>query len=635
VAGNQSSTSAVANVNVPACPDTTPPTIPTGVAATATSCSQVNVSWNASTDGGSGVQKYWVYRNGSFWREVLAPATSTIDTNVAALGSYTYAVAARDVAGNQSSNSPPAGVTVPACPDTTPPTIPGNVAATAVSCTRIDVSWSASSDSGSGVRAYRIHRDGAFLQEVLAPAVSWSDTTVTGTVTCAYAVSAVDNAGNGSNPSTASTASTPSCGPATGRFVAVTLLGGVDSDYGFAVDVDANGNFVVGGTVAGRPHFAKLSPARQILWEMELGNAGNVHRILFAPNGDVVLTGYFYGTVDFGGGPVSSAGGYDIYVAKYSSSGQYRWARRFGSPQGADFAGDEAGHGLAIDSQGNIAVAGSFLDTVDFGTGPITSAGSKDGFILKLDPDGRTLWVKTFGNAGTDDAATAADFDANNNLFVGGRFSLGINLSGTPLTAAGSYDICVAKYTPSGTPLWSKRAGGNGYDTVGAISADSAGDVVVTGNYRLGANFDGTNFTSVGEEDVYLVKYSGVNGAQQWVKSFGSWNTDLGYAVATDNARNIVIAGRLGAAMNFGGGNVSTPRAGFNIYVAKFTSDGSHVWSKALGNGREDARTVAIDSRNYLFITGRCALTNNFGGGVFSNTGSNLNPDMFVLELEP
>ena len=634
-ADNFSIPSAAANVVTPACPDTTAPTVPGNVAVTATSCSQVSISWSASTDAGSGMQSYLVYKNGAFWREVSSTALSTTDTVVSASTSYSYAIAAKDLAGNQSANSTSASVTTPACPDTVPPTVPASVVATVASCSRVDVTWAASTDSGSGVKGYRVYRNGNMLQEVMSPTLSFSDTTVAASTVYSYAVTAFDNAGNVSGMSSGSSATPPSCGGVPGQFIAVTLLGATDSDYGMTVAVDPNGNFMAGGSVAGRPYFAKLSPSRQILWAYSLANAGSVQSVAFDPSGDVVLTGYFYATADFGGGPLTSAGGYDLFVAKYSSGGVLRWANRYGSSQGADFAGDESGNSVAVDSNGNIAVAGSFLDTVDFGTGPVTSRGGKDAFVVKFNSSGVALWSKTFGNSGTDDSATSVRFDAANNLFVGGRFSVDINLGGTNLTAVGSYDLCVAKFSPTGGHLWSKRAGGGGYDTVRGLAVDPAGDLLVTGDYRLVSNFDGVAFTGAGEEDVFLLKYTGSNGTQQWAKSFGSWNTDNGYAVGADSDRNVIIAGRLGAAMDFGGGSVSTPRNGFNIYVAKFNPGGTHLWSKAMGNGREEARGVAIGAGNYPFIAGRLGLTNNFGSGVFTNYGNNLNPDMMVLELQP
>jgi hypothetical protein len=98
-------------------------------------------------------------------------------------------------------------------------------------------------------------------------------------------------------------------------------------------------------------------------------------------NGDVVVTGVFFDTVDFGGGPLTSAGNGDIFVAKYSASdGSHLWSRRFG---GTSF---EEGSGVAVDANGDVVVTGRFHGTVDFGGGPLTSAGIADIFLLRLRP---------------------------------------------------------------------------------------------------------------------------------------------------------------------------------------------------------------------------------------------------------
>ena len=84
------------------------PTVPAGLTATAASCSQINLSWTASTDtGGSGLKGYNVYRNGVFLKQVLAPATSTSDTGLTASASYSYTVLAIDNANNASAAGRP------------------------------------------------------------------------------------------------------------------------------------------------------------------------------------------------------------------------------------------------------------------------------------------------------------------------------------------------------------------------------------------------------------------------------------------------------------------------------------------------------------------------------------------------
>src|SRR5206468_10705072 len=88
-----SSTTSTTSTTVPA--DATLPSVPTGLTAAAVSCSQINLTWLASTDtGGSGLKGYNVYRGGAFMKQVLAPATSTGDAALAASTVYSYAVRA-------------------------------------------------------------------------------------------------------------------------------------------------------------------------------------------------------------------------------------------------------------------------------------------------------------------------------------------------------------------------------------------------------------------------------------------------------------------------------------------------------------------------------------------------------------
>lgn len=100
-----STTSSAVNITVsPAGNDTTPPSVPSGLAGTPSSNS-VSLSWSASTDnaGGSGVAGYDIYRNGALVGNSTSP--SYTDTGLAASTSYTYTVRARDNAGNASAQS--------------------------------------------------------------------------------------------------------------------------------------------------------------------------------------------------------------------------------------------------------------------------------------------------------------------------------------------------------------------------------------------------------------------------------------------------------------------------------------------------------------------------------------------------
>src|SRR5712691_3677250 len=98
--------------------DTIPPTPPTGLVATASTCGQVDLAWGASIDnvGGSGLKAYTIYRNDSVNTSIGAVRTAISDTNwVRSATTLTYYVVAQDNAGNKSSPSNLVTVTTPAC----------------------------------------------------------------------------------------------------------------------------------------------------------------------------------------------------------------------------------------------------------------------------------------------------------------------------------------------------------------------------------------------------------------------------------------------------------------------------------------------------------------------------------------
>jgi YD repeat-containing protein len=181
--------------------DQTAPTVPTSLSASAASETQINLSWAASSDpGGAGLAGYRVYRNGSL---VGSPTTESFsDTGLAGYTNYSYTVAAYDAASpaNTSGQSTAAGARTL---DQTAPTVP-SLSASAASPTQINLSWSASSDSGSGVGGYILYRNGSQIQQTAA--TSFSDTGLTQSTTYNYSVVAYDN-NSPTNTSAAGTAS--------------------------------------------------------------------------------------------------------------------------------------------------------------------------------------------------------------------------------------------------------------------------------------------------------------------------------------------------------------------------------------------------------------------------------------------
>jgi chitodextrinase len=202
-----------------ASPDTTPPTAPSNLTATAVSTSQIDLAWTASTDN-MGVTGYRVERCQGAGCTNFAEVASTIgttysDTALPAGTSFSYRVRAADTSGNLSPYSNTSSATTnaePPPPDTTPPTAPSNLTATAVSSSQVDLTWTASTDN-VGVASYRVERcQGAgctdFAQVASPAGTTYSDTGLVAATSYSYRVLATDAAGNLSPYSNTSSATT-------------------------------------------------------------------------------------------------------------------------------------------------------------------------------------------------------------------------------------------------------------------------------------------------------------------------------------------------------------------------------------------------------------------------------------------
>ncbi|MBI3475600.1 MAG: hypothetical protein HY010_07690 [Acidobacteria bacterium] len=187
--------------------DTTPPTVPTGLNTTVLSPTQINLSWNASSDpdNPSSQLSYSIYRNGTRVSTTAAGVISWTDSGLSPSTTYTYTVSAADPAGNVSAQSAPVQATTPPASDTTPPTVPANLALTGTTASTVSLAWNASTDN-VGVAGYKIFRSGT--QVGSTGAVSYTDTGLAASTTYSYTVSAFDATGNNSAQSAPVSATT-------------------------------------------------------------------------------------------------------------------------------------------------------------------------------------------------------------------------------------------------------------------------------------------------------------------------------------------------------------------------------------------------------------------------------------------
>jgi len=188
--------------------DTSAPSAPQNLNASANVESQIDLTWDASTDtGGSGLAGYRIYRDGGPTSIASTASTSYSDTGLIANTNYDYTVSAYDGAGNESAVSTnSAAITLP---DTTAPTVPSNLSAVTITGSQIDLSWNASTDSGgSSLAGYRIYRDGNPMAIGTTANTNYSDTGLTADTSYSYAVTAYDSADNESAESSSAIAIT-------------------------------------------------------------------------------------------------------------------------------------------------------------------------------------------------------------------------------------------------------------------------------------------------------------------------------------------------------------------------------------------------------------------------------------------
>ena len=190
-ASGNSGYSSVTSAATPTAPDTTAPSIPTGIIVTATSTSQVSVSWNASTDsGGSSLAGYQVYRNGAL--VTTATATSYADSGLSPATQYCYTIVAYDNAGNNSSASSQICATTPSGSGANPAS-PSNLAVMGVTSTSITLDWQDNSNNELGFQIQRATSSGgpwSVVGTTGAGVTSYTDTGLDSSTTYYYQVAA-------------------------------------------------------------------------------------------------------------------------------------------------------------------------------------------------------------------------------------------------------------------------------------------------------------------------------------------------------------------------------------------------------------------------------------------------------------
>lgn len=423
-------------------------------------------------------------------------------------------------------------------------------------------------------------------------------------------------------------------------------IGGTNVDSGSGIVGDAAGNTYVGGTFQGTINvggtsltsaggndwfLVKYSGAGNVVWAKRFGGTGEdlLDAVALGPDGNVVATGRCGGSASFGGATFVTNGSADMVVAKYAgATGAHLWSKQFGGVY------DDAASAVAVDPSNNVVFTGYFRGTVNFGGGPlVTPYGSDlDVFVAKLSSTGAYVWAKHFTNTGNERGYGIAT-DANGNVVVGGYFSNAVDFGGGSLVSGNAMtDAFVARFTASGAYSWARRFGASdGNDGIYGVATDTAGNVVVAGYAVQPIDLGGGLLAALGGSDGFVAKYAASSGAHQWSRRLGGVGNDYAYGVAVDGSNNVYVTGAFGALASFGGGSLNLV-GGSDAFVAKYSSTGAALWAKGLGGIGDDLGHGIGISANAPVVTGYFYSSGNFNGTTLSSAGL---ADAFAVRMNP
>ncbi len=438
---------------------------------------------------------------------------------------------------------------------------------------------------------------------------------------------------------------------ASGNFLWAKRIGGNSWDDASGISIDGTGNIYVTGHFSGTVDFdpgagttnltsagaydifiCKLDAAGNFVWAKRIGNNNGDYSwsiVLDAMN-NVYITGQFFGTVDFnpnaGTSNMTSAGGYDFFILKLDATGNFVWAKTLGG------LNPDVAYAVSVDASGNVFTTGGFNGTVDFDPGAsvfaLSSAGSEDVFVLKLDALGNFVWAKTFGGINFD-SANSISVDGSGNIYTIGTFAgtadFDPNAAITNITSSGFYDVFISKLDNTGNFIWAKNLNGIDYEDAFSINTDMTGCVVFSGCFSSTVDFNPGagvyNLTPTGTQDIFISMLDNAGNFMWAVDLKGNNNIGCGISILVDTSNNIYTTGFYSSTVDF-----NPDAATFNITASGQEDIFIHKMNYV--NSQLPIELIffnvkAIHNKNVLSWTTASEISNDYFTLLKSNTGNN------------
>ena len=369
--------------------------------------------------------------------------------------------------------------------------------------------------------------------------------------------------------------------------------------------------FLSSSTLSGVPLWKEVTTS-------DGGLCSDYYSIAFDTTGNSYLHGYFSGTVNFLGTSVSGTG---AYITKISGDHMLKWVKTLNLSSTKEFLDAS---GIITDKDDNSYAWGTFSDSLYIeGTLIINPSYSGTmGYLVKYDKDGNYKWVRTFSCTSSLYGTGGITTDATGNILIAGQYYDVLTIGSYTFPAtSGDYNSFFAKYSTDGGLLFAKTYSGTSsywYIWARSIACDKQNNTLISGQFYGTVNFGTTNLTALGGRDIFTAKYDS-SGNELWAKDAGSSSSERSSAVATDNNGNVYITGFFnGQSISFDGITItSTYMGGYNLFVAKYSPNGTALWAKALQctGFSWPLYQLGIDQNGDCYVGGQYSDTLKFDNG--------------------
>jgi hypothetical protein len=409
----------------------------------------------------------------------------------------------------------------------------------------------------------------------------------------------------------------------------------------FNQEKSIDGNFIVNGNTiqfeipSNTTGEIILDPT--VIWTSYYGGTGldDSRGIFTDANGDYYLTGATNSTtlISYLGYQGLLGGNNDVYVVKFNSLNQRLWATYYGR------TGSDVGNDIAVDAFGGIYVSGSTSSMSAFASASqqtVYGGGPRDGFVLKLFPDGTLEWCSYYGGSG-DEQLTSLSVGFQGEVYFIGETSSTDLITLDPLQGTfggGASDFYLGMIDPGGFLLRYSYFGGTGAELAGDIVATNDFNLYFTGstNSSTGMALGGAQNTfGGGAYDGFFAKLNSGN-IIEWASYIGGPSEDRAEAIHVAGDRLYVVgkSGSINGISTPGAAQVFNGGGSFDGFLASYMIDGMVNWKTYYGgSGNESLWGVATDAAGSVFITGN-STSSNLGDNGFQNTNGGLNDIVFA-----